>query len=299
MVQLGEFSATVLGVPTDSKGYTIMEHGQMYTLKLESHHPPQRKCDAEITIDGKVVGTWRLGGQQPRTIHVERPGDVAKHLTFYLANSKESKKAGISSGKSENGLITVKFVAEDPPPPPKMEAALVVHRVQGLLLPKEKVKTWAERTGVPENVCTGMFGDDDSDEEMGFDPWNPPAYMCVEDENPVVEELAKPSSLRAAKNTLKSASFTQRNQAHRSCRDGKQGRRAREAPVESLREGATGLSGVSRQTFSTVGEIVPDESTRVTINLRLVGKATPKLDDIQPLKAQALSNDLPKPVSVD
>ena len=66
-------------------------------------------CNLDISIDGYDVGGWVVDGGQEITI--ERSAYEAKKFTFYRVK-RAPKKAGIESGKDENGLIKCVFSPE-------------------------------------------------------------------------------------------------------------------------------------------------------------------------------------------
>lgn len=91
-----------------SNGYVVLQHGQTYTLQLSNIN--NRRCNAEVSIDGQHVGTWRLTPFQ--VAGIERPADEYKLFTFYATGTTEAAQSGIASGDSQNGVITVRFTPE-------------------------------------------------------------------------------------------------------------------------------------------------------------------------------------------
>jgi hypothetical protein len=67
------------------------------------------RCDAEVRIDGREVGAWRVPAQE--TVVVERPVHDTGRFTFYEVGSREAGKAGISES-DQLGLLTVVFKPE-------------------------------------------------------------------------------------------------------------------------------------------------------------------------------------------
>src|SRR5690348_10484827 len=95
--------------PVNNDGiYIPLDNGSNYKIRLSNKH--EYRCDAEVTIDGEDIGTFRLKPYQTSTI--ERPGDVAKKFTFYRETSGVAQRAGVTEGKEENGLIQVRFIPE-------------------------------------------------------------------------------------------------------------------------------------------------------------------------------------------
>ena len=85
-------------------GYVEMRHNTQYSLNLKNHrHVP---CDAEVTIDGNHVGTWRIN--PCNEIRIERPVHDTGHFTFFEVGTDEAGMAGIAK-KADNGLVSVTF----------------------------------------------------------------------------------------------------------------------------------------------------------------------------------------------
>lgn len=97
--------------PEGSAGYVSIAHGQKYKLRLRNSN--NTRCDAEVFVDNKHVGTWRIDGRN--TITIERPADDTGHFTAYLTDSHDGRQAGLDTGRTENGLIQVIFRPERKP----------------------------------------------------------------------------------------------------------------------------------------------------------------------------------------
>jgi hypothetical protein len=89
-------------------GYVHINHGQRYRLALRNDR--NRRCDAEVFIDGKHVGTWRINGR--RSLTLERPVDEDGFFTAYLAHSAEGAQVGAVAHQDTNGLVQVTFRPE-------------------------------------------------------------------------------------------------------------------------------------------------------------------------------------------
>ena len=90
--------------------YVVMQHGSHYSLKLSNHHKDggrSKPCDADVFLDGKLVGSWRIPYGQ--NIVIERPADDSGKFTAYKKGSVEAAQAQIDSGSSDLGLIKVVF----------------------------------------------------------------------------------------------------------------------------------------------------------------------------------------------
>ena len=91
------------------EGYIELPHGTQYRIQLQSYD--NRKADAEIKVDGKVVGIIRVDPYQ--TVTIERPTHDKGKFTFYLDGTTEAQKAGLNKvKKSERGLISITFKPE-------------------------------------------------------------------------------------------------------------------------------------------------------------------------------------------
>lgn len=139
---LNNFSVRIPQGIEQSGGYVELEHKTQYTLVLTNARPT--RCDAEVEIDGKRVGVWRL--QQQSSISLERPAHDSGRFTFYKVDTIEGKKAGLDAFDSHTGLIKVTFTpeVETPPQPPvfALEAEVAENLVRGCSEP--------ERHGLPQ-----------------------------------------------------------------------------------------------------------------------------------------------------
>ncbi len=96
-----------VAIPEGAKlenGYVEMRHNTQYSLHLKNHRSVP--CDAEVTIDGIHVGTWRI--HPSNEIRIERPVHDTGHFTFFEVGTSEARAADILK-KSINGLISVTF----------------------------------------------------------------------------------------------------------------------------------------------------------------------------------------------
>ena len=89
-------------------GYVSMCDGEQYKILLGNFHP--KRCDAQVFIDGKEVGCWRLGPNE--TVGLERPPNRHKHFTFYRVGTQRAREVGIQTGAFSNGVIRVVFLPE-------------------------------------------------------------------------------------------------------------------------------------------------------------------------------------------
>lgn len=108
-MHVGNYSVLIPeGVERDS-GHVALEHGRQYRLQLRNHD--YRQCDAEVTIDGKALGTFRLRGLD--ALVLERMPDDHGRLTFYSSGTADAAAAGEGCvAAPDKGLIQVRFVPE-------------------------------------------------------------------------------------------------------------------------------------------------------------------------------------------
>jgi len=88
--------------------YATLNHKSEYSVLLVNNH--SSRCDVDLEIDGKKVGTWRLGPNQQ--VKLERPSGIARRFTFFKEETTEARDLGIVKGKKDNGLIKATFRPE-------------------------------------------------------------------------------------------------------------------------------------------------------------------------------------------
>jgi len=103
-MRLNDFSVRVIGGSEEAGGYVEMTHGRKYTLCL--HNYRSVACNAQVSIDGKDVGTWRIAARL--SIRLERPAHDSGRFTFYELGTEDAEAAQIPSGM-EAGLVRVVF----------------------------------------------------------------------------------------------------------------------------------------------------------------------------------------------
>jgi len=108
-MRIQDFELTIEpGYETDG-GYVQMEHDTPYSIVMRN--ASRRRCDADVRVDGKPIGTFRIGDY--RRVRLDRPADDDGRFTFYRADSKKGKKAGLEKvSSSEMGLVQVRFMPE-------------------------------------------------------------------------------------------------------------------------------------------------------------------------------------------
>lgn len=109
-MQLGNYTLTIVGGEErliNGATYVNMRHGQTYKLSLRNMN--NKRCNAEVTVDGKHVGTWRLRAFDSATL--ERPAEDTGLFTFYRLGTSDASIAQIADNNN-TGLIQVVFTPE-------------------------------------------------------------------------------------------------------------------------------------------------------------------------------------------
>jgi hypothetical protein len=108
-MRLQDYSVAIPQGTETGNGYVEMAHGSQYNLLLSNHSG--RKTDAEVYVDGKSVGVFRLDPYQSWSI--ERPVNEKKLFTFFNDGSAEFYQSDLGNvSKNDLGLITVIFKPE-------------------------------------------------------------------------------------------------------------------------------------------------------------------------------------------
>jgi len=109
MSSLNGFSVNVPQAQEEtSDGYIVLKHGQNFSLRLHNGHKycgGNKPADAEVWIQGKLIGTFRVPANQ--TIEIEHPVSDSGKFTAYKNGSSEARQIGIDPDSNENGLIKV------------------------------------------------------------------------------------------------------------------------------------------------------------------------------------------------
>jgi hypothetical protein len=93
-------------IPNTYAAFYCMKDNDTYAIYLNNNGPT--KCDAKITIDGELIGVWRIKPRTPAL--VKAPVCVNRCLVF---KNSASFSADTSSGRfPENGKISVEFLPE-------------------------------------------------------------------------------------------------------------------------------------------------------------------------------------------
>jgi len=140
MAKLGNFSVTVIPGIEQENGYVLMNHNTQYELCLMNMGSVD--CDANVVIDGKQVGLWRVTCGNKITI--QRPTNDTGRFTFYRLGSDEAGKASLAAS-TELGLISVAFkpekIVELPNNPEGEDSTSEAPRYSLGSAPRESIKT--------------------------------------------------------------------------------------------------------------------------------------------------------------
>ena len=89
----------------------LMDHEQEYTIDIGNY--TNRRADADILVDGKSIGVFRLNPYQ--SFKIERTINQERKLTFLCSDSEEFRESGNVEGKYNNGMIEVYIYPEIQP----------------------------------------------------------------------------------------------------------------------------------------------------------------------------------------
>lgn len=108
-----EFEVEVIAADSNDfcvKGakYTSLPEKSEYKLKLINKG--DTKVDADVMLDGKDVGTWRVNPYSSTII--ERPANEQRKFVFVSEIGSIARRTGAIAGKGDNGLIKVTFTPE-------------------------------------------------------------------------------------------------------------------------------------------------------------------------------------------
>lgn len=105
----GGFSLSIQNQDEDGRGYVRMIHATTYAICFRNNLG--RAVDAEVSIDGLPMGTWRLTPR--RSACVDRPVADTGQFTFYRADSSEGYAVGSGQvARSDKGRVSVRFIPE-------------------------------------------------------------------------------------------------------------------------------------------------------------------------------------------
>jgi len=115
-MQLGNYTLTIVGGEErliNGATYVNIQHGKTYKLAIRNND--WKRCNAEVTVDGKRINTWRLNGNSGVQIEGEPDsnGNVTGLFTFYRLGTSDASIAQIADNNN-TGLIQVVFTPEKP-----------------------------------------------------------------------------------------------------------------------------------------------------------------------------------------
>lgn len=103
-MRVGNFTAFIPEGKETTSGHVALKNGQKYTIKVVNHNPVE--ADAEITIDGKAVGCFRIAPH--RDIQLERNPNDRGCFTFYKLDSTEGQQVNLAQiSANDLGLVQV------------------------------------------------------------------------------------------------------------------------------------------------------------------------------------------------
>jgi hypothetical protein len=88
--------------------YASLPEKSEYKLKLVNKG--DTRADADVMLDGKEVGRWRVNAYS--SIIVERPTNQQRKFVFVSEVSPIARRTGTVAGLNENGLVKVVFTPE-------------------------------------------------------------------------------------------------------------------------------------------------------------------------------------------
>ncbi len=106
-MELCGYGLEIVGGNEKPDGYVEMVHGKQYSLHLINDN--DMRCDVEVHIDGKHVGTWRI--EEESYISIERPVNDTGKFTFYKFGTPEARQSELEKNEVL-GLVTAIFKPE-------------------------------------------------------------------------------------------------------------------------------------------------------------------------------------------
>lgn len=94
-------------IPDTYAYFFCMKNGDTYSITVENRGAT--KCDAKITIDGEVIGVWRVWSRNTNTIHC--PLDIDRCLVFKKGSEFNCKETSDGSYPT-SGKISIEFFPE-------------------------------------------------------------------------------------------------------------------------------------------------------------------------------------------
>lgn len=104
-MRIGKVYVSIAGGTELESGHVRMKHGAEYSIDVVNDF--DQPANAEIKIDGKLAGTWRI--QAHGQIGIERPANAERKFTFYRSGSSEAEKLD-SVHPTVSGVVSVRVV---------------------------------------------------------------------------------------------------------------------------------------------------------------------------------------------
>ncbi len=140
----------------DDADYVALHNGVEYAITLNNNRTII--ADADISIDGGLIGTFRLDPY--KSFRIERPADNQRKFTFKSELSADAIEAGTIPGDIDNGLIDVTFK------PAKYERDISPNRramfrsptrTYGTVLPQQRGAPIQSRQGASGSIRSSNF----------------------------------------------------------------------------------------------------------------------------------------------
>lgn len=238
-------------------GYVRMPHDTQYTIQLQSYS--SYPADAEVTVDGRPIGSFRLDARGRVTIETPPDDPGRGRFTFYKADTAEAGAAGVGDVEhADRGIVRVVFK----PGRSRRPVYNPNDRDRFKKILDETAKSQYRPTTAPWNGPVPTYG-------------TPP--MWTSDLTPAGRCLRSDGGTVTSVTTDTSAVMSF------------------DSGTPAPAPGITGLSGTSDQVWQTAEDIDYVADKEVTITVRLVAVA--KAQAVRPLSSPpARSNPVPPPV---
>ncbi len=156
-MRLGNYSVLIPTGREHGTGHVGLPHGSVYQIKIGNHG--MVACDAEVEVDGKSVGCFRLDAYQ--SFNLERPADDTGRFTFFRTDSVEGQQAGEASiARDSKGLVRVIFKPAKKyiPPVPTMRPMGMMRGVESYGAIEKTAGPLHLCSAGPQNATAGVTG---------------------------------------------------------------------------------------------------------------------------------------------
>lgn len=108
-MRFGNYSLLIPEGTERDSGYVAVPHATPYTVRIGNHG--NRKAQADVSLDGKLVGSFVL--YQWQVADIEHGVTDHGRFTFYADETAEALQAGgLAVSESDRGLVQVIFTPE-------------------------------------------------------------------------------------------------------------------------------------------------------------------------------------------